>query len=249
MANHTTVIGNLLSHLERSDFKKAINEYQGDKRVRTLSTSDLLKTLVYGQVTSAFSVREIETSLAANSPRLYHCGLKAVKRSTLCDALEKRDHRIFEAEFNALATKARQIAGNTGRRYKNPLKIIDASTMELCLDRFDWAKFRATKGAVKLHLKLDGDTLYPEQARLTSGAVHEVNEMSNLCGKAGELYVMDRGYIDYKRLYGMIMQPFFCKFLLKQDNRLPQASSVFRTAIARFALSRASQPALASLSC
>lgn len=210
MANHTTVMGNLLSHLERSDFKKAINEYQGDKRVRTLSTSDLLKTLVYGQVTSAFSVREIETSLAANSPRLYHCGLKAVKRSTLCDALEKRDHRIFEAEFNALATKARQIAGNTGRRYKNPLKIIDASTMELCLDRFDWAKFRATKGAVKLHLKLDGDTLYPEQARLTSGAVHEVNEMSNLCGKAGELYVMDRGYIDYKRLYGIeLAQSFF----------------------------------------
>ncbi|GAB1456022.1 IS4 family transposase [Spirochaetota bacterium] len=201
MSKNITVMSNLLSHLERSDFQKAVREHAGDKRVRTLSTFDLLKTLIYGQVTSAFSVREIESSLTVNSSKLYHSGLKTVRRSTLCDALEKRDHRIFESEFNALAAKARQIAGNKGRRFKNPLKIIDASTIELCLERFDWAKFRTTKGAVKLHLKLDGDTLYPEQARLTTGAVHEVNEMSSLCQNSGEIYVMDRGYVDYKRLY------------------------------------------------
>ncbi len=229
MANHTTVMGNLLSHLERFDFKKAVKQYEGDKRVRTLSTNDLLKTLVYGQVTSAFSVREIESSLAANSSRLYHCGLKPVKRSTLCDALEKRDHRIFEAEFNALATKARQIAGNAGRRYKNPLKIIDASTIELCVDRFNWAKFRTTKGAVKLHLKLDGDSLYPEQVRLTSGAVHEVNEMSNLCGKTGELYVMDRGYIDYKRLYEIELAQSFFVTRMKSNCDYEVKKTMFRS--------------------
>ena len=210
MSHPTTVLGNLLSHLERSDFESAVREHAGDLRVRTLDTNTLMKTLIYGQVTSAFSVREIETSLAVNSSKLYHCGLKLVKRSTLCDALEKRDHRIFETAFNSLVAKARLIAGNTGHRFKNPLKIIDASTIELCLARFDWAKFRTTKGAVKLHLKLDGDMFYPEQAILTTGAVHEVNEMDNLCQKQGEIYVMDRGYIDYKRLYNIeLCKSFF----------------------------------------
>ena len=229
MANHTTVMGNLLSHLERSDFQKAVKDHEGDKRVRTLSTFDVLKTLVYGQVTSAFSVRELESSLAVNSSKLYHCGLKPVKRSTLCDALEKRDHRIFESEFNALAAKARQIAGNTGHRYKNPLKIIDASTIELCLDRFDWAKFRTTKGAVKLHLKLDGDTLYPEQARLTTGAVHEVNEMSSLCRNSGEIYVMDRGYVDYKRLHDIELAKSFFVTRMKVNCDYEVEQELFRS--------------------
>jgi putative transposase len=160
-----------------------------------------MKTLIYGQVTSSFSVREIESSLAVNSSKLYHCGLKTIKRSTLCDALAKRDQQIFEKAFNSLAAKARLIAGNNGRRFKNPLKIIDASTIDLCLNRFDWAKFRTTKGAVKLHLKIDGDYLYPEQAKLTTGAVHEVNEMSSLCQSTGNIFVFDRGYVDYKRLH------------------------------------------------
>jgi len=168
-----------------------------------------MKTLIYGQVTSSFSVREIESSLAVNSSKLYHCGLSTVKRSTLCDALEKRDHRIFESTFHSLAAKARLIAGNKGRRFKNPLKIIDASTIELCLNRFDWAKFRTTKGAVKIHLKLDGDFLFPEQVKLTTGAIHEINEMSDLCQSAGEIYVMDRGYVDYKRLYDIELAKSF----------------------------------------
>lgn len=174
----------MLSHIKRSDFDKTVREYSGDKRVRRLSTYDVLKTLIYGQVTSAFSVREIESSMAINSSKLYHSGLKPVKRSTLCDALEKRDYRMFEMEFNSLVARAQQIGSSKGCRFKNPLKIIDASTIELCLDRFDWAKFRTTKGAVKIHLKQDGDTLYPEQVKLTTGSVHEVNEMSSLCQKS-----------------------------------------------------------------
>jgi hypothetical protein len=203
MMNNTTVLSNLITPLDRSCFEKAVTDHDGDRRIRTLSTFNLMRTLIYGQVTSAFSVREIESSLAVNSAKLYHAGLKPVKRSTLCDALEKRDHRIFETTFNSLADKARFIAGSHGRRFKNPLKIIDASTIELCLTRFDWAKFRTTKGAVKIHLKIDGDYLYPEQVKLTTGAIHEVNEMSNLCQTPGEIYVMDRGYVDYKRLYDM----------------------------------------------
>jgi hypothetical protein len=209
MSNTTTVLGNLLSHLERSDFERTVKEYDGDRRVRTLSTFNLMKALIYGQVTSSFSIREIESSVVANSAKLYHCGLIPVKRSTLCDALEKRDHQIFETTFHSLAAKARMIAGTKGRRFKNPLKIIDASTIELCLNRFDWAKFRTTKGAVKIHLKLDGDCLFPEQVKLTTGAVHEVNEMSSLCQNTGEIYVMDRGYVDYKRLHDIELAKSF----------------------------------------
>ena len=209
MSYSTTVLNNLLSHLDRSEFESTVDAHRGDKRTRTLSTFNLMKTLIYGQVTSSFSVREIESSLAVNSSKLYHCGLSTVKRSTLCDALEKRDHRIFESTFHSLAAKARLIAGNKGRRFKNPLKIIDASTIELCLNRFDWAKFRTTKGAVKIHLKLDGDFLFPEQVKLTTGAIHEINEMSDLCQSAGEIYVMDRGYVDYKRLYDIELAKSF----------------------------------------
>ena len=209
MSNNTTVLNNLLSHLDRSCFEKAVREHGGDLRIRTMSTFNLLKTLIYGQVTSAFSVREIESSLAINSAKLYHAGLNSVKRSTLCDALKKRDHRIFEKTFMALVDKARLIAGSHGRRFKNPLKIIDASTIELCLSRFDWAKFRTTKGAVKIHLKIDGDYLYPEQVKLTTGAVHEVNEMASLCKNPGDIYVMDRGYVDYKKLYDIEMTGSF----------------------------------------
>jgi hypothetical protein len=127
--------------------------------------------------------------------------MQPIKRSTLCDALEKRDSRIFEDTFNALVANARHLVGTSGRRFRNPLKIIDASTIELCLSRFDWAKFRTTKGAVKLHVSLDGDYCFPDQVRLSTGAVHEINEMGVLSKAPGMIFVMDRGYVDYKRLY------------------------------------------------
>ncbi len=229
MANHTTVMANLLSHLERSEFEKSVREHAGDKRIRNLNTFTLLKTLIYGQVTSAYSIREIESSLAVNASKLYHCGMKVVKRSTLCDALEKRDHRIFEHAFNTLVEKARFIASSKECRFKNPLKIIDATTIDLCLDRFDWAKFRKTKGAVKLHLKIDGDSLYPEQAVFSTGAVHEVNEMASLCKEAGKIYVMDRGYVDYKRLHDIELAASYFVTRMKSNCDFTCEEEVFRS--------------------
>ncbi|MBN2259859.1 MAG: IS4 family transposase [Clostridiales bacterium] len=217
MRNTTTVLANLLSHLDRSEFENAVEVYSGDKYVKKLRSYDMFKTMIYGQITSSFSIREIESSLTANSSKLYHAGLKPVKRSTLCDALEKRDHRIFENVFNTLVDKARIISGNQGRRFKNPLKIIDASTIDLCLAKFDWAKFRTTKGAVKIHLKIDGDHLYPEEVKLTTGAVHEVNEMGNLCKNSGNIYVMDRGYVDYKKLYAIDLGNSFFVTRMKRN--------------------------------
>ena len=217
MSNNTTVLTNLLRHIERSDFEKAVRDHNGDKKTRRLSTFNMFKVLVYGQITSAYSLREIESSLAVNSSKLYHSGFKETKRSTLCDALEKRPHEIFEKVFYGLVEKARFLTANSNRRFKNPLKIIDASTIDLCLSRYDWAKFRTTKGAVKLHVKIDGDNLYPEQTILTTGSVHEVNEMSNLCSNSGEIYVMDRGYVDFKRLYDIELSDSFFVTRMKSN--------------------------------
>lgn len=201
MKKSSTVLGNLLSHFPRSEFENAVAVHGGNKGVRVLDSFDLFKTLVYGQVTSAFSVREIESSLAANTGRLYHAGMKPVKRSTLCDALEKRDPAIFEKSFQSLVSKAKALTSGGGRRFRNPLKIIDASTIELCLARYDWAKFRSAKGAVKLHVAFNGDHCFPEQVQVTTGAVHEVNQMATLSKERGQTYVMDRGYVDFKRLW------------------------------------------------
>ena len=198
---NSTVLGNLLSHFPRSEFELAVREYSGDRRVRTFGCYDLAKTLIYAQVTGAFSTREIQSALAANAKKLYHLGMRPVTRSTLCDAMGNRDHRIFQESFEALVKKAHLIAGSTKRRFRNPLKIIDASTIELCLARFDWAQFRTTKGAVKLHVALDGDTMVPTQVRLTAGNIAEVTELSHFDLAKGDIVVMDRGYIDYKRLF------------------------------------------------
>jgi hypothetical protein len=200
----------MLSHLSRSDFENAIQAHGGDRGVRTLSTWDLFKGMAYGQLSSSFSVREIGASMAANSSRLYHAGLKPIRRSTFCDAMEKRNHHIFQTVFHTTVEQAQLLAGKHNKRFKNPLKIVDASLIELCLPKYDWATFRRAKGAVKLHVRLDGDTHLPEEAHISAGTVHDVHGMDWLCQESGVTYVFDRGYIDYKRLYHIeLAQSFF----------------------------------------
>jgi hypothetical protein len=120
--------------------------------------------------------------------------------------MEKRDHQVFEDVFHAVVDKAQMIAGRTKKLFKNPLRIIDASVISLCLATYDWASYRKAKGAVKLHLNLDGDNLMPYDAYLSTGKVHDVNGMAELCDESGVIYVLDRGYIDYKSLYTIDLQ-------------------------------------------
>jgi hypothetical protein len=206
MAKHTTVLADLLRHLSRSDFGGAVKKHQADKGVRTLSTFDLFRMMVYGQLSGCFSVWEIENSLLANNTKLYHAGLPRLKRSTFCDAMEKRDHHVFEDVFHMVVDKAQGIAGKMKKVFKNPLRIIDASVISVCLTRYDWAAYRKAKGAVKPHLSLDGDNLMPYDAYLSTGKVHDVHGMAELCGETGVIYVLDRGYVDYKSLYNIDLQ-------------------------------------------
>jgi hypothetical protein len=162
--------------------------------------------MIYAQVSGCFSVREIEASLRANGNRLYHAGLKPAKRSTFCDALEKRRSDIFRSVFHTVVDKAQGIACRAKKKFKDPLRIIGASLIPLCLQRFDWAKYRKAKGAAKLHLNLDGDRLTPFGACLTNGKAHEAGLMHRLCQESGVIYAMDRAFIDYKALYAIEKQ-------------------------------------------
>ena len=163
--------------------------------------------MLYGHILGCFSVREIETSMGANRNRLYHTGLKQpIKRSTFCDALEKRPNEMFKHMFNTMVDEAQGIAGKMKKKFNDPLRIIDASIISLCIKRYDWAKYRTSKGAVKLHLNLDGDNLMPFDAYLTNGKVHEVELLPNFCKETGVIYVMDRGFVNYKSLYNIDLQ-------------------------------------------
>jgi hypothetical protein len=135
--------------------------------------------------------------------RLYHAGLKPAKRSTFCDAMEKRNHKVFLTVFHGIVEKAQELSGRMRKKFRDPLRIIDATVLPVCLAKCPWAAFRQTKGAAKLHLKLDGDTLLPQEACLTNGKVHDEKRMAWLNQESGVIYVMDRGYIDYKSLYCM----------------------------------------------
>jgi len=203
MTKYTTVFTSLLRYLSRSDFQSVVKDLKADFKVRTFTCFDLFKSMLYGLLAGCFSVREIETSMKVNNNRLYHSGLKAIKRSTFCDALEKRGHEVYEKIFNNMVEKAQCIGSRMRRKFKDPLRIIDATIISLCLKRFDWAKYRKTKGAVKLHLNLDGDNLMPFNACLTTGKIHDVKELGNLAHESGVIYVMDKGYVDFKSLYSI----------------------------------------------
>jgi hypothetical protein len=168
----------MLRHLSRSEFENAVSNHNGDFKTRVFSCWDLLKTMLYALISNCFSVREIETSMKANGSSLYHAGLKLIKRSTFCDALEKRKHDIFKRVFDKLVYKAQSLSHKAKKKFKDPMRIIDATIISLCLARFNWAKYRKAKGAVKLHLNLDGDNLIPFDAYLTNGKVHDVKPNS-----------------------------------------------------------------------
>ena len=203
MTKHTTVIADLLSPLSRSDFESAVSGYKADFKVRKFDCFDLFKSMIYGPAAGCFSVREIETSMRVNKNRLYRSGLIPVKRSTFCDALEKRRHDIFKSVFHEVVDKAQELGARVHKKFKDPLRIIDASIISLCIQLFDRAKYRKAKGAIKIHMNLDGDNHIPFEAYLTTGKAHDIQQLSNLTQESGVIYVLDRGYVDYKSLYSI----------------------------------------------
>jgi hypothetical protein len=207
-----TVFAQLIEHLPHKEFQKCVARYGGDRYAKDFSCWDQYLAMAFAQLTYRESLRDLEACLKAVSGKLYHMGFRGrVARSTLADANETRDWRIY-AEFalTLIATARSLYAANPmGVELDQSLYALDSTTIDLCLSVFPWAKFRKHKGAVKMHTLLDLRGNIPSFIRITDGKVHDVNILDELRIEAGAFYVMDRGYIDFKRLHAFTRELAF----------------------------------------
>ncbi|MEL7196546.1 MAG: IS4 family transposase [Bacteroidota bacterium] len=199
------VFAQLMSLINHKAFTKYVDKYGGNYRVRNFTCWHQFLCMSFGQLTNRESLRDVVTCLQAHEHKLYHLGLThGVKRSTLADANEKRDWRIYADFAQVLIRQARQVCQvdeDLAIELDNVVYALDATTIELCLDVFWWAKFRKHKAAVKLHTLLDVKCEIPCFIHITDGTLHDVNVLDVMDFEAEAFYVMDRGYIDWQRLY------------------------------------------------
>lgn len=198
------IFSQLMSFFPRHEFNKCVRRYQGEHRVRTFSCFDQFLCMAFAQLTYQESLRDIEICLRAMQPKLYHAGIRGkVSRSTLADANEKRDWRIYADFAHVLIGMARELY--SGEDFKPQITqaayALDSTTIDLCLSLFPWASFRQHKGAIKLHTEMDLRGSIPCVIRITHGKVHDVTFLDQLVLEPAAFYIMDRGYIDFARLY------------------------------------------------
>ena len=201
-----TLFAQVMDFLPWSTFRRIVSRYDGDRRARTLFCTDQFRCMAFAQLTYRESLRDIETCLGAQAGKLYHIGLdQPVRRSTLAEANESRDWRIYAEFAQRLITQARELyaADSFAVELANTVYALDATTIDLCLAMFPWAPFRSTKAAVKLHTLLDLRGSIPSFIDITDGKVHDVNVLDLLIPEPGAYYVMDRGYVDFERLYAL----------------------------------------------
>lgn len=201
-----TLFAQVMELVPWKTFGRIIERYKGDAGVGTLSCADLFRVMAFAQLTWRESLRDIEACLAANQGKLYHMGLNAAPaRSTLADALERRDWRIYHALAQRLIVRARALYAQEPSVLDLDASVyaLDSTTIDLCLSLFDWAPFQSTKAAVKLHTLLDLRGSIPTFIHISDGKLHDVNVLDILPVEAGAFYVMDRGYVGFARLYAM----------------------------------------------
>ena len=199
-----TVFAQIMEFLSHDEFRRCVDRYDGNRRVRTLPCWEQFLALAFAQLTYRESLRDIEVCLAAHRSKLYHSGFGGpVKRSTLADANEGRDWRIYADFAQSLISIARPLYADEdlGLDLDATVYALDATTIDLCLALFPWARFRRAKGAVKLHTMIDLQGSIPVFIHITDGKVHDVNVLDLLLPDPGSYIVMDRGYLDFERLY------------------------------------------------
>ncbi len=201
-----TLFTQLMDILPWKTFHRIVTRYDGDHRVRTLSCSEHFRILAFAQLTYRESLRDIEACLFAQANKLYHMGIReSVSRSTLADANAQRDWRIYAEFAQRLIVQARKLyaSEDLGLELDNTVYAFDSTTIDLCLSAFPWANFRTTKAAVKMHTLLDLRGSIPSFIHISDGKMHDVKALDMLMPEPGAIYVMDRGYIDFARLYGL----------------------------------------------
>jgi hypothetical protein len=193
-----------MDHFPSYEFHKCVARYDGDYKSRGFSCRDQLLAMAFAQLTYRESLRDIEACLRSMHGKLYHLGLRGrIARATLADANESRDWRIYADFAQVLIGTARPLYAHDpiGVDLDQSLYALDSTTIDLCLSLFPWARFRQHKAAVKMHTLLDLHGNIPTFIRVTDGKVHDVNILDEFLPEAGAFYVMDRGYIDFERLF------------------------------------------------
>ena len=204
MESGKLVFAQLMDFVPRHDFDACVRRYGGDRRPRGFSCRDQFLCLAFAQLTFRESLRDIETCLRAVEPKLYHAGFRGkIARSTLADANHTHDWRIFADFAQVLIGRARKLYAEEpfGVDLEQTVYALDSTTIDLCLSLFPWAQFRRRKGAVKLHTLLDLRGNIPCFVRISHGKTHDVTVLDHLPIEPGSFYVMDRGYVDFRRLH------------------------------------------------
>jgi hypothetical protein len=206
------VFAELIAHLPHKEFQKCVTRYDGDHHRRSFSCWDQYLAMAFAQFTYRESLRDIDACLGAMQGKLYHLGFRGkVARSTLADANETHDWRIFADFAHYLIGVARRLHAEDpiGFELGHDLYALDSTTIDLCLSLFRWAKFRKHKAAVKMHTLLELHGNIPTFISITNGKVHDVNILDEIVPEAGAFYVMDRGYVDFERLYVFTLSAAF----------------------------------------
>ena len=216
-----TVFAQLMDFLPMHEFRKCIQRYHGDYKVQRFSCLDQFLSMAFAQLTYRESLRDIVACLRATQKKLYHMGVRSkVSRSTLAKANENRDWRIYADFAQVLIHIARDLYANDefGVELDQTVYALDSTTIDLCLSLFPWARFRKHKGAIKLHTLMDLQGSIPTFIKITDGKIHDVNILDDLIPEPGSFYIMDRGYLDFSRLYTLTR--FFAFFVTRSKTNL-----------------------------
>ena len=221
MYSGSLVFSQVMDFLPPRVFQRCVERYQGDFSVKRFSCLDQFRAMAFAQLTYRESLRDIEACLRAQGGKLYHMGIRGkVSKSTLADANEVRDWRIYADLAHSLIPVARKLylGEDFGLELDQTVYALDATTIDLCLSLFPWAEFRQIKSAIKLHTLLDLRGNIPTFIHITEGKIHEVNILDELLPEAGAIYVMDRGYLDFFRLYSLTEASAF--FVIRAKSNL-----------------------------
>jgi hypothetical protein len=235
MHSGQTVFKQLLQHLPRYEFNLCVNRYCGEYWAKSFSTYDQFLCLAYAQMSGRESLRDIETCLNSHQEKLYHIGFRgAVSRTTLADANERRDWRIFQDFGHVLIRRAQQLYQSDALaiELKQPLYAFDSTTIDLCLSLFPWAEFRKTKAAVKMHTLIDLRGSIPVWVAITTGKVHDVKMLDAMPVAKNAFYTMDKGYVDFARLYGIHKQGAFFVIRAKENLKCRRLYSLPKNKVA-----------------
>ncbi len=200
------IFSQLMDFVPWRRFQTCVKRYRGDYKVKTYPCAEQFRVMAFAQLTYRHSLREIETCLRAVNTKLYHMGIRStICHSNLAHANTQRDWRIYADFAQVLIQRAKQLYldEDLGLDLDATVYALDASTIDLCLSMFPWAKFRKTKGAVKLHTLMNLQGNIPEFILISDGKLHDVNVLDLLLPVPGAYYVMDSGYLDFERLYAM----------------------------------------------